>query len=119
MSDQSPKGGAPPQCNRWWSSIRAWATESCHERRATLPHERSGVPVGSRTARSPYRGLAFTMVAYWLSLERQQKAVDELVANGSCARGGAGCAAAINVDASNKAANILVFMTPQGRLGPP
>jgi hypothetical protein len=34
---------------------------------------------------SPYRGLAFTMVA--LSLARQQMAFDELVANGSCARG--------------------------------
>jgi hypothetical protein len=42
------------------------------------------VTAGIVSGESPYRGLAFTMVAYWLSLERQQKAVDELVANGSC-----------------------------------
>jgi hypothetical protein len=36
---------------------------------------------------SPYRTLAFTMAAYWLSLERQQKAVDELLANGGEGRG--------------------------------
>jgi hypothetical protein len=31
---------------------------------------------------SPYRGLAFTITAYWLALERHQAALDELVANG-------------------------------------
>jgi hypothetical protein len=29
----------------------------------------------------PYRRLAFTIAAYWLSLARQQKTVDELLAN--------------------------------------
>jgi hypothetical protein len=32
---------------------------------------------------SPYHSLAFTIAASWLLLERQQKAVDELVAIGS------------------------------------
>ena len=30
---------------------------------------------------SPYRRLAFTIAAYWLALARQQKVVDELLAN--------------------------------------
>jgi hypothetical protein len=35
---------------------------------------------------SPYRRLAFTIAAYWLALARQQKLVDELLANCSEAR---------------------------------
>jgi hypothetical protein len=30
---------------------------------------------------SPYRRLAFTIAAYWLALARQQKVVDDLLAN--------------------------------------
>jgi hypothetical protein len=33
--------------------------------------------------KSAYRGLAFTMAAYWLSLARHQEAVDELLGNWS------------------------------------
>ncbi len=32
---------------------------------------------------SPYRGLAFTMAAYWLSLARQQEALDGLLLDAS------------------------------------
>jgi hypothetical protein len=35
---------------------------------------------------SPYRRLAFTIAAYWISLARQQKVVDELLANCSEAK---------------------------------
>jgi hypothetical protein len=31
---------------------------------------------------SPYRSSAFTMAAYWLSLARQQEAVESLLGNG-------------------------------------
>jgi hypothetical protein len=36
--------------------------------------------------RPAYRRLAFTIAAYWLALARQQKVVDELLANCSEAR---------------------------------
>jgi hypothetical protein len=32
---------------------------------------------------SPYQSLAFTIAAYWLSLARQQEAVDALLGDGS------------------------------------
>jgi hypothetical protein len=32
---------------------------------------------------SPYRSCAFTMAAYWLSLARQQEAVESLLGDGS------------------------------------
>jgi hypothetical protein len=32
---------------------------------------------------SPYRSFAFAMAAYWLSLARQQEAIDGLLAGGS------------------------------------
>ena len=72
----------------------ARATESCPERCATLPHERSGMPFFSRTAPvalSPYRRLAFTTAAHWLLLGLQQEAVDGLLETeiASAAPGGA------------------------------
>jgi hypothetical protein len=36
---------------------------------------------------SPYRRLAFTIAAYWLSLARQQRTLDDLLANCSTPAG--------------------------------
>jgi hypothetical protein len=111
MSDPSPKGGAPPQCDKCHGSTRFVMTiplvsepgrvllfecDTCGKIYSVPRREH---PAGAGFAfvfhfaqtpysaacllapeprRSPCRGLAFTIVAIWLYLERQQKAVDEL-----------------------------------------
>jgi hypothetical protein len=50
------------------------------------PSQRTCNQVLSSIAESPYRRLAFTIAAYWLALARQQKVVDELLANCSEAK---------------------------------
>jgi DNA mismatch endonuclease Vsr len=75
-----PRHAAPRNRQREEGSrMGRGATEGCHERRATLPHERGRMPVGGRTMRTAL-SLTLAIAASWLSPAREQEAMDGLLA---------------------------------------